>query len=319
MNEPTILGRIQQAVDAGIPADDRSLLAVSGGLDSMVMLHAASAVRAPKQLVVAAFDHASGPHSGLAVDLVQRVAMTTGISVVIGRGEHIERPSEASWREARLAFLHAAAAEHGASICMAHTRDDQVETVLFRELRGAGPRGLAGLAAGGNIRRPLLEFGRTEIADYAHAAAVEWIDDPTNLDRAFSRNRLRQDVIPALRAVSPAIESELVELGHRAAQWRSEVDMAIDEGVDFSVDADAGILEVSRDSLRGYSDDVLGLVWPALLARVGLVADRRGTRRLVAFTNEGSAGQQIQLSGGWTVYRRRRGFEVRREERPTER
>ena len=80
--------------------------------------------------------------------------------MTVGRAERLDRPSEAAWREARLAFLRAAAAESGSVLCTAHTRDDQVETVLFRELRGAGARGLAGLRARSGVCRPLLEFGR---------------------------------------------------------------------------------------------------------------------------------------------------------------
>jgi tRNA(Ile)-lysidine synthase len=311
----SLVERLQAAVSDGLPAHERTLVAVSGGVDSMVLLHAAAAVREPRQLVVATFDHASGPHSAAAVELVQRVAMSAGIPVIVGRGESIERPSEASWRDARLAFLRAAAAETSAVICMAHTFDDQVETVLFREIRGAGTRGLAGLAVSGSILRPLLGFRRAEIADYARATGVEWVDDPTNVDRAFTRNRLRHDVIPALRDARPSIEAELADLGDRAAQWRVQVEAAVDERIQFEADPAAGILEVSRESLAGYPDDVLAIIWPALLGRIGLAADWRGTRRLVAFTTRGSTGQRIQLSGGWTVYRRRRGFEVCRDGR----
>jgi tRNA(Ile)-lysidine synthase len=303
--------RIQAAVRDGLP--DRALLAVSGGVDSMVLLHAAMAVRPASDLVVATFDHASGPHSAAAADLVQRIAMREGLPVFIGLGEPVEHPSEAAWREARLGFLRAAAVECRATICMAHTRDDQVETVLFRELRGAGPRGLAGLAARGEIVRPLLAFTRSEVTDYARRAGVEWVDDPTNDDRAFTRNRLRHELIPAMRAAHPGIDSALAELGERAARWRVDVDAVIDQRVRFEVDRELGILDVARESLAGFSDDALGIIWPALLGRLGVAADWRGTRRLVAFTTQGSTGQRIQLSGGWTVYRRRRGFEVRRD------
>lgn len=311
----TVTGRIQQAVLVGTP-DERAALAVSGGIDSMVMLHAAAAVLPPRRIVVATFDHGSGPHAAAAAALVERVAMSYGVTVVIGRGDTVDRPSEALWREARLSFLRAAAMEFGATISMAHTRDDQVETVLFRELRSAGTRGLAGLAAPGNIRRPLLQFGRADIADYARRAGVEWVDDPTNLDRGFARNRLRHELLPALRAVSPSIEQDLLAIGEEAARWRVDLDRAIDESILYSVGQDC-VLQVSREPLAGYSDDALGIIWPALLGRVGLAADRRGTRRLVSFTKEGSTGQRIPLSGGWTVYRKRRGFEVRRDGRPT--
>lgn len=313
MGAITTTSRIQQAVLSGTP-DERAVLAVSGGIDSMVMLHAAAAVLPTQRIVAATFDHGSGLHAVAAADLVERVAMSYGVTVVIGRGRAVDRPSEASWREARLSFLRAAAMEFGATISMAHTRDDQVETVLFRELRGAGPRGLAGLAAPGNIRRPLLPFGRADIADYARQAGVEWVDDPTNLDRGYARNRLRHELLPALTAVSPSIERDLVAIGEEAARWRADLDRAVNERIEFSIGQD-GVLDVSREALTGYSDDALGIIWPALLGQVGLAADWRGTRRLIAFTNKGSTGQQIQLSGGWTVYRKRGAFEVRRDGR----
>ena len=308
----SVVDRIQGAVNDALPRAERSLLAVSGGVDSMVLLHAATAVRDAPKVVVATFDHASGPHSAAAIDLVQRVCMAGGIPVVVGRGAPRTDPSEADWRSDRLAFLHAAAFEHRAVICTAHTRDDQVETVLFRELRGAGPRGLGGLAVDSDIRRPLLAFTRADVTDYARAAGVEWVDDPSNADRSFTRNRLRHDFLPAMRRAQPGVEDDLVALGERAAQWRADVDAQIDSRVRFELDRERETLEVAGESLRGFSDEALGIIWPALLGRLGFAADWRGTRRLVAFTTRGRTGQRIQLSGGWTVFRRREGFEVRR-------
>jgi tRNA(Ile)-lysidine synthase len=310
----SVVERIQGAVNDALPRAERSLLAVSGGVDSMVLLHAAEAMRDPATIMVGTFDHASGAHATAAVDLVQRVCMSSGISVVVGRGAPRSNPSEADWRSDRLAFLRAAAIEHRAVICTAHTRDDQVETVLFRELRGAGPRGLAGLAVESDIRRPLLPFTRADVIDYARAAGVEWVDDPGNSDRSFTRNRLRHDFLPAMRRAQPGVEDDLVALGERAAQWRADVDAQVDARVRFEVDRDRETLEVLAESLRGFSDEALGIIWPALLGRLGVVADWRGTRRLVAFTTGSRTGQRIQLSGGWTVFRRRGGFEVRRAE-----
>jgi tRNA(Ile)-lysidine synthase len=312
----SVTDRIQRAVDVALPRSGRPLLAVSGGIDSMVMLHASLAARRPPEIIVATFDHASGPHSGAAVELVQQTCMSAGVSVVVGEGERRPgHPSEADWRNARLAFLRTAAVEHRAVICTAHTRDDQAETILFRELRGSGTRGLAGLAAEGDIARPLLGFTRRDVSDYARAAGVEWVDDPSNLDRTFARNRIRHDLLPALRAVAPGIDDDLVELGARAARWRADVDKYIDSRIGFALDSDLGTLEVRADALGGATDDALGILWPAILARLGIAADWRGTRRLVAFTIEGRTGQRIQLSGGWTVFRRRGGFEVRRTPR----
>jgi tRNA(Ile)-lysidine synthase len=314
----SVVDRIQAAVHDALPRAERSLLAVSGGIDSMVLFHAARSVRDAGQIAVATFDHASGPHSEAAANLVQQVAMSAGVLLVVGRGEQRDQPSEADWRADRIAFLRASAHEYRAVICTAHTYDDQVETVLFRELRGAGPRGLAGLAAETDIKRPLLAFSRADVSDYARAAGVEWVNDPSNLDRSFSRNRLRHELLPAMRVTHPRIDGDLAAIGERAARWRADVDVAIDAHIRFDVDQMLETLEVDGASLRGLDDDALGIVWPALLARLGVAADWRGTRRLVAFTTRGKTGQRIQLSGGWTVFRRRGGFEVRRVS-PTDR
>ena len=115
-----------------------------------------------------------------------------------------------------------------------------------------------------------------------------------------------------MREACSGIEDALVDIGERAARWRVEVDAYIDSRIRFEVDRDLGTLEVERESIGAYGDDALGIIWPALLGRVGVAADWRGTRRLVAFTKRGATGQRIQLSGGWTVYRRRGGFEIRR-------
>jgi tRNA(Ile)-lysidine synthase len=308
-----VVGSIRRAVADELSAVESSLLAVSGGIDSMVLLDAAIAV-SPPGLRVATFDHATGPHTAAGVDLVEGVSLGAGLSLIVGKGEPVDRPSEAGWREARLAFLRAAAAEYGAVLFTAHTRDDQVETVLFRELRGAGTRGLAGLRAAGNARRPLLGFGRADVEQYARSVGVRWVEDPTNASRSHARNRLRHDLLPALRARSPHLEPALLAIGERASQWRAEVDAAVDAMIDFTADRNTRTLDVSAASLAPYDAEVLAVIWPALLARIGVAADWRGTRRLAAFTKEGSTSQRIQLSGGWVVVRRRNGFEVRRHD-----
>lgn len=314
-----LVDRVRRAVAAEMAAAQSAIVAVSGGIDSMVLLDAVVATRPVTTFRVATFDHVSGPHSAIAVDLVERVSLGAGASVIVGRSMSVDRPSEASWRDSRMNFLRAAAAEHRAELCTAHTRDDQVETVLFRELRGAGARGLAGLRAGGDIRRPLLGFGRDDVVRYARAAKVAWVEDPTNESRTHARNRIRHELLPALRAVRPAFDETMIDIGERAARWRDDVDRAVDSLVDFNADVAAATLEVSVASLKPFGPDSLAVIWPALLARIGVAADWRGTRRLVEFTKQASTGRQIQLSGGWVVVRHRTGFEVRWEGGTTER
>src|SRR5438067_9394039 len=106
------------------------VLAVSGGRDSMALLHAFARVAPTSVAVVATFDHATGPEATKAAALVARVATGLGFPVVIGRAA-AKGSSEAEWRDARREFLAHVAARTGSMITTAHTRDDQVETVLM--------------------------------------------------------------------------------------------------------------------------------------------------------------------------------------------
>src|SRR5688500_12478964 len=131
------------------------VLAVSGGIDSMVLLDAAARVARRHIAAVASFDHRSGAHGPAAVELVRRAASDRGLSTVIGRAS-APLHAEAEWRAARWSFLHRIAADAGADVVTAHTLDDQLETVCMRVLRDTGARGLAALYAPSPIRRPFL-------------------------------------------------------------------------------------------------------------------------------------------------------------------
>ncbi|MGH9423859.1 MAG: tRNA lysidine(34) synthetase TilS, partial [Thermoanaerobaculia bacterium] len=141
------------------------VLAVSGGLDSMVLMHLAASVRdkQKKSLVVATFDHRSGTHSAAAVRFVQKQAAHAGLRCIPGRAVEVGR-REHEWREERWNFLRSVANKSAARVVTAHTLDDQVETVFMRILRDAGPRGLAGLFAESEVVRPFLTARRSELA-----------------------------------------------------------------------------------------------------------------------------------------------------------
>src|SRR6185503_2041605 len=94
-------------------------------------------------------------------------------------------PNEAAWRDARLLFLNDVARATGATVATAHTRDDQIETVLMRVMRDAGARGLAGLFATGEAVRPLIDVTRADVAAYAREHRVTWKNDPTNASKRF--------------------------------------------------------------------------------------------------------------------------------------
>lgn len=284
------------------------VLAVSGGIDSAVLLEAAARVRGDTRLVVATFDHATGAHAAAAAELVARRAAELGLEAVVGRAAAPAR-GESALRDARWRFLRGVARAADAPVATAHTRDDQVETVLMRVLRGAGARGLAGLAASGDVLRPLLAVSRDAVAAWAKSHGVRWVEDPTNRALAHLRNRVRHEVLPALRRARPSLPDELLAIAERAAAWRREVEQLAET---LATESGAGGLHVATDRLHGYDAGTLRVVWPALAARLGATLDRRGTSRLAEFTIDSAVGARMPLSGGFEVVRRRTGFEIRR-------
>lgn len=302
--------RVHVAVRRGLEGAGHVLLAVSGGRDSTALLHAAASVAPLDRLTVATFDHGTGDAARRAAEHVLAMAASLGVAARVGRATG-PLAGEAAWRAARWEFLAATAAQCQATIATAHTRDDNVETILMREMRSAGARGLAGLYAPTTTRRPFLEVSARTLGDYARSCGLAWVDDPTNRSPAHLRNRVRHDILPALRRVRPGFDADLLALGRRAAGWRADVERFVDAAV-APRRVGSAALDVAAHALAGYSHESLAVLWPAIAGRVGVALDRRGTHRIVEFTMHGRAGGRIQLSGGWELFRSRDGFELRR-------
>jgi tRNA(Ile)-lysidine synthase len=196
----------------------RLCLALSGGLDSTVLLVALARLRGEGRLQARLraihVDHGLHAESAEWSDASRRLAVahdvefeTVRVSVPQGAG----LSPEAAAREARYSAL-AARIEPGEVLLTAHHADDQLETILLQWLRGGGLRAVAGMApispfgASAWHGRPLLPFTRDELAQWAaEQEGLQWQDDPSNLDRRFDRNYLRLEVLPALRARWPGI------------------------------------------------------------------------------------------------------------------
>lgn len=305
-SDPGVVGRVRSAVaaclSAACDADTGLVLAVSGGRDSTVLLDAVLAVARDRVLVVATFDHGTGDVARQAVRHVRALARTSALPVRVGRlraaaSEHAARPAEAGWRAARWTFLRRVA--RGARrerrrvlVATGHTADDQMETVAMRLLRGAGARGVAGMyAPTAGVVRPLLATAAADVAAYAHARGLAWVDDPTNASPRHLRNRLRYDLLPALTLVRPGLGEQLLDTAREAARWRQQVAaaaatlMARHAGAPGG-SAGPGVVAslVRLADLAEYDEPAWGVLWPALLARAGVRVDRRGTARLTAFT-----------------------------------
>jgi tRNA(Ile)-lysidine synthase len=299
-HDPTraVLSAVRQAART---TNGPLLPAVSGGLDSMVLLSALSAVAHRRIAAVATFDHGTGPNATHAVEIVSAAAATLGLPVVVGRlgADGSVSSREATWRAARHTFLREAASRLGARVVTAHTEDDQLETVLMRIMRGSGGRGLAALYAPGEIVRPFVMLRRASLEEYAASASVTWVDDPSNMSPVHARNRVRHDLLPALRAVAPDFDAHLLDAARQSARLRRDVDAFVDRVVRPRVVAQRLVVDAGR--LEGHDRESLAVLWAALAARAGLALDWRGTRRLSAFTIEKRQTGSIPLSGGWTL------------------
>ncbi len=202
-------------------------LAVSGGADSMCLLHLLHCI-GPQwnlQLSVIHIDHGIREEASRAdADFVREAAAGYGVPFHI-RALQIPEVAdnlEQAARDARLAFF----AELMASgqidrVATGHTQSDQAETVLFRILRGSGFAGLRGILphTDSHIVRPLLDVTRTEVEEWMRAGGFGWRIDETNSHRTYARNRLRHDILPQLReAFNPNLDAALAQLADLARE-----------------------------------------------------------------------------------------------------
>lgn len=300
---------LQENVAASLGGEQRVVLAISGGVDSMVLLDAATETVSAARLCIATFDHGTGAAATEAADLVRTRADRMGIECVTGRATGPLR-GEAALRVARWRFLRSVAEAHGARVATAHTLDDQVETVLMRILRGAGARGIAGLYAPSELVRPLLGFHRREVLRYARARRLGWVEDPSNQSLAFFRNRVRHELLPAFRRAQPDFDRQLLEVARAAADWRQDLASYVDRAITPRV-LESGGADVQAATLAQLAPGELKVLWPEIASRIGIALDRRGTERLAAFTHDARIGARVQVSGGWEVVRSRDTFQLR--------
>ncbi|HET9496911.1 MAG TPA: tRNA lysidine(34) synthetase TilS, partial [Candidatus Limnocylindria bacterium] len=204
------------------------VLAVSGGPDSMALLHGAAALSRSRgwQLVVAHLDHGLRPDSAADATFVTEAADALGLTWRLRRTDVAAEAGargfgiEEAGRAARYAFLDAVAADLGSEtlVATAHTADDQAETVLFNLARGTGQRGLRGMRTRrGRVVRPLLHARRADLRAALDGAGLPYRLDPTNDDLRRTRARIRGEVLPALEALNPAAVEALVRFASLAA------------------------------------------------------------------------------------------------------
>ena len=203
-----------------VAAGDRIGVAVSGGADSVVLLHVLHSLRNSfdLSLTVLHVNHQlRGPESDGDEAFVRGLADSLRLAVIVEQGPVPAGNQEQEARRVRQRFFRSARTTHSLQrIALGHTRTDQAETILLRFLRGTGLTGLAGMmpVTASGLIRPLLSLSRAEVHDFARVSGLTWREDSSNQDHRFRRNHLRLVTIPRLsREYNPQLEAGLARTG----------------------------------------------------------------------------------------------------------
>lgn len=248
----------------------RYWVALSGGLDSTVLLHALARARAqlPGPLAAVHLDHGLQAHSRDWVIACQRRCAALNIPLHSLRARLHVPPGaslEAWARECRYRHFAELLAP-GEVLLTAHHQDDQAETMLLALLRGSGVRGLSAMptlaALGrGQHARPLLALGRAELLAYARAHALHWIEDPSNAQTSFDRNFLRHRLLPLLRTRWPAASATLARSAAHCAEAAGLIEVQAGERLAQLGGSRPGTLDLMglEDSSRALAKAVIAL------------------------------------------------------------
>jgi tRNA(Ile)-lysidine synthase len=243
------------------------VVGVSGGTDSMVLLHAMMANEyAP---IAAHFNHKLREESDLEAEFVKSYCLNAGLPFREGAGDvraYAEENSlsiEEAARILRYQFLFEVAEQESAgAVVVAHHADDQIETVLMNLLRGAGTKGLSGMKTitvpnpwSDNIPviRPLLEVDKDDLIKYHSENELPLIDDPSNDDETYFRNKIRHSLIPSLELLRPGIRQRVLQTAEIMTAEDQALDYYTDQAWKTCLSSKGGsYLQLLRDELLEY-------------------------------------------------------------------
>ncbi len=322
---------LPQALDlSAIPAGLRVAVGLSGGADSVALL------RALKQHASAAgwVLHAAHLHHGLRgaeadgdLEFCRSLAASLGIPfhthevATSAESEAAGESIEEAARRLRYGWFRQLMGQGIVdAVATAHTRDDQAETVLGKILRGAWTEGISGIHpvvhfAEGRILRPMLGVSRAEVEAWLGEIGQKWREDSSNLDPAYTRNRIRHQLLPELESWNPQIRSHLAQMAEVArdeeAWWQSELQRLEPElllagrPVRGGGRAGGGERAVALDVIRLRNQPVA--LQRRLLRhaarKLGVSLSFEATERLHSLALEGGAGRKLSLPGGLTAER----------------
>ena len=293
-------------------------LAVSGGRDSVALTHCVC--RSPdtdrNAVRLIHVDHQIRPDSAGDAAFVEQLANRVGVACDIASTSPPSTGARASEDFARRVRYDAIAAtvsrNGGKTLLMAHTADDQAETVLHRLIRGTGIRGLRGipekrlLGGGVTLVRPMLKVTRSAVTAYLHALGESWRDDPTNAELDYTRNLIRNQLLPSLRdQLNPQINDALLRLAESARDSTTLVEQLVNERL---AAFDGPTNTVPLDLLRGCQEPLVAECLREIWRRNGWPEQgmtRKHWHALIDLVETNKSNRELHLPAGITVKRMR--------------
>ncbi len=308
--------------EAGAPV----LVGVSGGADSMALLAALRRLAARPnrgyKITAAHLNHRLRPDAGDDEEFTATVAEKWGIRCITARRDvkkYADRHGlgvEEAARRQRYDFLLAAARDASARyVALGHHGDDNVETILYHVIRGTHVRGLAGIPAtrplgqGIVLVRPMLNCRRSEIEDFCRREKIPWRTDPTNADVSFSRNFIRNELLPLVRGrLNPRVDGALLSLGAAADKLSRLLDRLARGAYHDALHKTApGRIVLSAEALAGHAEVVRCEVLRVALQDLGAPLGKVTAEHYVRFAAL-TGGGAVALPGGWVA--RSEGAEI---------
>lgn len=287
------------------------VIAVSGGIDSVVLLHMAYThnqlfiqaidhdLNNDYQIIVAHFDHGIRKNSRRDREFVQALARHYKLIFEYAEGNLGSAASEAVARKARYDFLQRVKTKHQAQAIMtAHHQDDVLETAIINVLRGTKYKGLSSLKSTKTIIRPLLEIPKTELITFAQRHNLKWREDPSNIDTSHLRNYVRRELMPVLDKRDPSWRDSFLIIIHQAKSLHEQIHSHLSLVMSDHVHKVDKSKRIDRHWFTMLPNQIALEVFAKILSQLipPLTVDKILMRKAVMFCKTAQSGKKLSLN-----------------------
>lgn len=281
------------------PLNGKYVVAVSGGVDSVALLDLLQrqSIKNPNlDLIVAHFDHGIRGDSNDDRQFVENLAKNLSLKFYYEEGHLGDDASEQQARDARYSFLKdIVKKESAAGIVTAHHQDDQIETAIINIVRGTGRKGLSSLSSSGIIHRPLLDYSKADITNYARKNKLSWREDPTNQDIKYLRNYIRHMILPKLNQPE---RTRLLSIISKQAKLNAQIDKELANILNLKAEEN----KLPRLWLSSLDSSLSREVLATWLRQNYILSFNKATlSRLSVDLKTLPAGKHVEVFDGWRV------------------